>query len=385
MSRKRYYLLVRCLCVMLCCITFLATSLTTNAAVGDTFSFEYVNTNGTDIVSYISGSPTTQTYYSPTGNILPDSYSGSTNFDSVFFIEKSDSYFEPNAYYKCVAYFNIHPRVTHNGSSAVGVRCDVSPYISFDKYNSIFKVELVNNVSPVSTNYGNVFYFKGSDLIDGKLRIPLILHCGFTVSNSSTSDIFVAVDLSYKCNFTKISQSAYDSTQHSSNVTDPTQNALTQQGNDLQQQNNQVTQDTNTTTHDTNNKITSFFNSFFDNLIGIFVPESGFFSQWFNDLNDFMGQKLGFLWSPFDFVLTFLDTIYNGSNSYDLVFPQVAWLDGTILIPETHLNFENIGGQSFPELREAIYIGFDIAMLGWVLTLVYKKLSMVFGGDSSDN
>ena len=46
------------------------------------------------------------------------------------------------------------------------------------------------------------------------------------------------------------------------------------------------TEDTNETTHSIFDSISDFFGSFFDNLIGVFVPEDGFFTTWFNNLND---------------------------------------------------------------------------------------------------
>lgn len=107
------------------------------------------------------------------------------------------------------------------------------------------------------------------------------------------------------------------------------------------------------------------------------------FSQWFSDLNDFMSEKLGFLWSPFDFMLSFLNGVYNGSGSASIVFPELAWIDGTVIIPRTEFSFDNIGGESFQDLRDMIYFATDVILLGAVISQFYKKIKLVFegGGD----
>lgn len=188
-----------------------------------------------------------------------------------------------------------------------------------------------------------------------------------------------------------INYSVYSSDVILSNTTTSdvkTQNAINNQtskveeGNQIAEQGNTIAQENSDTNKDTNNKITSFFSSFFDNLIGIFVPESGFFSQWFSDLNDFMSDKLGFLWSPFDFFITFLNGVYSGSGASGITFPELTWIDGTVIIPETTIDFNIIGGSDFNELRDKIYFATDIILLGAVIHQFYQKIKLVFEGGS---
>lgn len=185
------------------------------------------------------------------------------------------------------------------------------------------------------------------------------------ISNTTSS---VSISYTSYCQVYEISKKAYEQ-----NAGTPTHDSGTQT----------QLEESNETQKDTNNKITDFFNGFFDNLIHVFVPEDGFFSDWFSDLNDFMSEKLGFLWSPFDFMLSFLNGVYNGSGNASIVFPELAWIDGTVIIPRTEFSFDNIGGESFQDLRDMIYFATDVILLGAVISQFYKKIKLVFegGGD----
>ena len=96
-----------------------------------------------------------------------------------------------------------------------------------------------------------------------------------------------------------------------------------------------------------------------------------------------MSQKLGFLWSPFDFIISFLNGVYSSSGATaQLVFPELAWIDGTVIIPRTVFSFDNIGGESFTDLRDMIYFATDVILLGAVISQFYKKIKLVFEGGS---
>lgn len=147
-------------------------------------------------------------------------------------------------------------------------------------------------------------------------------------------------------------------------------------GNDLQEKNNELQKEQNETNKGILGKITDFFGSFFENLKGLFVPEDGYFSDFFTRLNDFFAEKLGMLYAPIDMFITFLNTIKDASsNDSGITFPELAW-DGTVIIPETKFSFSTIT-KDFPDLQEKIYFVTDVILVGAVLWLLQVKLKEV--------
>lgn len=149
-----------------------------------------------------------------------------------------------------------------------------------------------------------------------------------------------------------------------------------EKGNDLQQKNNDLQKEQNETSKGILGKITDFFGSFFENLKGLFVPEDGYFSDFFTRLNDFFSKKLGMLYAPIDMFITFLNTIKDASSTDSgITFPELAW-DGTVIIPETKFSFSTIT-KDFPDLQEKIYFVTDVILVGAVLWLLQVKLKEV--------
>lgn len=153
-------------------------------------------------------------------------------------------------------------------------------------------------------------------------------------------------------------------------------NDLQKKNNDLQQKNNDLQKEQNETSKGILGKITEFFASFFENLKGLFVPEDGYFSDFFTRLNDFFSEKLGMLYAPIDMFITFLNTIKDASSTDSgITFPELAW-DGTVIIPETKFSFSTIT-KDFPDLQEKIYFVTDVILVGAVLWLLQIKLKEV--------
>lgn len=144
---------------------------------------------------------------------------------------------------------------------------------------------------------------------------------------------------------------------------------------------NQLQEEANQTGKGILGKITDFFGSFFDNFINalksLFIPDDGYFSDYFNRLNDFFSEKLGFLYSPIDLFVEFLNAIQNASVGSDvgLVFPEIKWED-TVLIEKTAVNFD-IVNEKMPDLQQKIYFVTDIIMVGAVIFLLEKKIDEV--------
>lgn len=193
---------------------------------------------------------------------------------------------------------------------------------------------------------------------------------GNVTGNANVSSVFYA-EVSYTLEISIYELS--DSEVANSSIQNSINNSI-QQGNQLQQEANE-------TSKGILGKITGFFGSFFDNIINtlksLFIPEDGYFSDFFNRLNDLFSEKLGFLYSPIDLFVEFLNAIQNASVGSDvgLVFPEIKWED-TVLIEKTTVNFD-IVNEKMPDLQQKIYFVTDIIMVGAVIFLLEKKIDEV--------
>ena len=129
--------------------------------------------------------------------------------------------------------------------------------------------------------------------------------------------------------------------------------------------------------------IKNFFGSFFSNIINsfisLFVPSSDFFSDWFDDVNTLLSDKLGMLYAPFDLLISTLQAVYSAdSTESGIPFPGIEW-DGTYLVEPFTFYFSSLG-QQFNDLREAVYFGTDVIFLFAFLYLLQKKIALVITG-----
>ena len=126
-------------------------------------------------------------------------------------------------------------------------------------------------------------------------------------------------------------------------------------------------------------KITDFFGSFFENLIGIFVPEDGYFSGWFDRVNTLLSQKLGMLYAPFDLVISTLQAIYSAdSTETGIPFPGIKWEDTWLVEPFT-FTFASLG-DSFDDLRDKVYFATDTVLVLTFLMLLQSKVKLILEG-----
>lgn len=128
------------------------------------------------------------------------------------------------------------------------------------------------------------------------------------------------------------------------------------------------------------NKITTFFNNFFSGLINalvsVFVPEDGYFKDYFDRLNKFFSDKLGMLYTPIDMFVKLLNGIKGASGTdTGIVFPGLKWED-TYIIPKQTISLSAYSKQ-VPEIQQKIYFVTDIIMVGAVLLLLQNKLKEV--------
>lgn len=153
-------------------------------------------------------------------------------------------------------------------------------------------------------------------------------------------------------------------------------NTIQSEGNQLQQEANDLQEDQNETTNNIFSSISDFFGSFFDNLIGIFVPEDGYFEDFFARLNRFFSEKLGMLYSPIELFINLLTGIQSASAvDAGIPFPGLKWEDMYIIEPQTISLSEIVA--DFPELQRKIYFVTNVIMVGSILMLLQNKLKEI--------
>lgn len=160
-------------------------------------------------------------------------------------------------------------------------------------------------------------------------------------------------------------------------------NSIAQEGNNIAQEGNNIAQDTANTTHSIFDKISDFFAGFFDGIINalksVFVPEDGYFQDFFQRLNDFFSEKLGALYTPIDLFVRLLQAIQNASSgNAGIPFPGIEW-DGTYIIEPQTVNLQSIA-DDFDGLQDKIYFVTDVIMVGAVIWLLQSKLREVLKG-----
>lgn len=170
---------------------------------------------------------------------------------------------------------------------------------------------------------------------------------------------------------------------------------------------NDTSADTNQTTHSIFDSISDFFGSFFSNLIGVFVPEDGFFTTWFNNLNTMLEAKLGILYWPFAKIISFLTrcgTAFSSQGtSTDIVFPAIEFTnqatgDTYTFLSAQHINLADynvttassdnstlVGSSGFGSLVDIIRTFNAFVIVFCLLSLLRTKLNLILRGDNNDN
>ena len=102
-----------------------------------------------------------------------------------------------------------------------------------------------------------------------------------------------------------------------------------------------------------------------DGIKGFFIPSSEFFNNYFNELNNWFSDRLGLLYFPIDFIISFLNRIYS-SEFNDVIFdiPDI-YVPGygkdtgsSPIIPAYKFNFTN-----FVNSNDNIKIIYDMYLL----------------------
>lgn len=228
-----------------------------------------------------------------------------------------------------------------------------TPYLEIDGNNK--------NISIYKQKSSILWYYSGTNY----LNVNPLLKFKYTYYTESSSVAPITVTFNYSLHFDyyDISEETYQSA--STPVSDKgTENAV-EEGNEIAE--------------DTNTKITDFFGSFFDNLLHIFVPEDGYFSEWFDKVNELLSEKLGMLYAPFDLVISTLQAIYSAdSTETGIPFPGIKWEDTWLVEPFT-FTFASLG-DSFDDLRDKVYFATDTVLVLTFLMLLQSKVKLILEG-----
>ena len=181
--------------------------------------------------------------------------------------------------------------------------------------------------------------------------------------------------------------------------------------NDTLVEGNDIASDTNTTTHSIFDSITSFFGSFFSNLIGVFVPESGYFETWFSRVNTMLSDKLGILYYPFSFFIdlcsrlltafntqgstcvihfptlnfTMNGTTYTIIQGQDVDLASYSLLTGRAFTSADTSNSSIVGTSGFTSFTQVIRRISSIVFVLGFLSLLRRKLNLIIRGVDNDN
>ena len=281
-----------------------------------------------------------------------------------------------------------------------------------------------------SGDYHYSGYIRGYDLLNGVhnstfLTLPLYLdfdlnilnytystNNGATVPqvNSSGQKDFAHFNLvpSYSCTIYSL-KSAYKYDIGGTTVTDTGTQRELNTLNETQESIKETTEDTNETTHSIFDSISDFFGSFFSNLIGVFVPESGFFETWFSNLNQLLEDKLGILYWPFSKIIAFFTRLQNAlttENSCIITFPAIEFTNQATgetytFLEAQQVNLETynyrvplsggsdnstlVGSNRFNSLVSIVRTFNSAALIFGFLALLRAKLHLIMRGDDNDN
>lgn len=139
-------------------------------------------------------------------------------------------------------------------------------------------------------------------------------------------------------------------------------------------------------------RIGGFFTTLLDGIINglksLFIPDSGYFSSYFNELWDFFNDKLGILLYPLDLLLSILNRFVNLSDSTNglIHIPSISIGSfGEIVAEREFYINEHWMEEPYNKIYN-IYKIFVNCFIGFCLiNLAKKKQKEIVGGQDSDN
>ena len=313
----------------------------------------------------------------------------------------TDGSIDPNKYY---GFFISCANVTHSQNPNTGSN------IYFSNYQLTAENGEVLTTGFTSTGARNCFFMIGSELLshtNNYVSIPIYVEFN-AFCESLTQPFRDTINFDIYPRLRLVNES-YQSVVGNNVSSDPIQHKLQESTNskiDTQIEQENSAQQTRTGILQ---KITDFFGAFFDNLIGVFVPESGYFETWFNRVNTLLADKLGILYYPFNYLISFLNDILSYLSNSDyrthcyIQFPAIEFTN--VATNETYTFYQgttvdlatfnvNISGNeyitdngltNFSSLAQTIRIFNSVCIIFALFNLCYRKLKLIMEGHEDDN
>lgn len=125
------------------------------------------------------------------------------------------------------------------------------------------------------------------------------------------------------------------------------------------------------------NAITSIPKKIVEGFKALFIPSNDYFSDWFDDLNTFFTEHLGFLWQPIEWTISVINAFLGSGGSTTLTFPGFSIM-GQQVWPDIEFDLNTIWGQL--PVQDYIYMATDLIIIGAIINLVYRKYQEVMTG-----
>lgn len=223
----------------------------------------------------------------------------------------------------------------------------------------------------------------------GGLQCPYIIH--FYISNTETSSSYItnSFTFTFSGNITVVEGENPNTIDGTVSTNDSTANdhldSIEDSSSSTAESSAAIAESvTSTTGTGLLATIKNFFGSFFTNIINsfksLFIPDDDYFSDWFNNLNDLLSDKLGMLYSPFDFLITVLESVYDADTTESSIpFPEIAW-DDTVLVESQSITFSDLLGDNFDTIQGYVYFATDVVLLFAFLYLLQRKVALILTG-----
>lgn len=143
------------------------------------------------------------------------------------------------------------------------------------------------------------------------------------------------------------------------------------------EQTSQIVQNANENTSKVEQAVEKHGNFIIDGLKGLFIPSDDYFSTVFNELNDFFKDKFGFLYTPVDLLIRFINLFSSANAEFTgIPFPELSW-DGYVLLEAQTVQFDMLQLDAFKNVQQKLYFLTDLMMIGALLALIHKKFEEV--------
>lgn len=150
---------------------------------------------------------------------------------------------------------------------------------------------------------------------------------------------------------------------------------------------------------DTIKEVLSYINPFSENffvyklielliegLKSLFVPSEDFFTNWINNMNDWLSERLGALYYPVDLVVTFLDRIGNlGESGSAIISGNGFEFMGAKVIPAFSYDLNSLlTNDTFKNLHDIYLTVVDVILYLFLIVLAKNTFTDIFGGKYDD-